>query len=183
MTPLRFGAVLAFAFSMILPAAAGEIDPGLWEFRNDIQMPGNPGIAAQLAQMREQMRAQLESMPPEQRRMVEQQMQGMSGDAGGFLTGGPARLCLTKEDTEFDVPGKQGNEDCRYTDFQRKGKVWTGRMICDGEDFKGTGTFRTTLHNRRHYTMSAEIDAAGRGRMTMAVEARFIQPDCPKGTR
>lgn len=177
----RICAIFTLGLLMAAPAAAGEIDPGLWEFRHDFQQAGQPGMAEQLKQMQAQLRAQLESLPPEQRRMIEQQMQGTLGSGGGFMKDGSIRICLTKEDTEFDVPaGGLDNDDCTYSDIKRTGNTWSGRMTCSGEDFKGTGTFQTTLRDRRHYSMNAEIKSEEHGQMTMAVDARFVQAECTK---
>lgn len=180
----RICALVAFGLFTAAPAAAGEIDPGLWEVRHDFQQAGQPGMAEQLKQMQAQMRAQLDSLPPEQRRMVEQQMQGMLGTGGGLMGDGSIRICMTKEDTEFDLAAAGvGDDECKYTDIQRKGNTWTGRMTCSGDDFQGNGTFRTTLHDRRHYTTKVEMDRPGQGRMTADIDARFVQAECTKPAR
>ena len=47
---------LAIAVACIgFAAQAQTIQPGLWEFKHDMRMPGRPDVAAQMAQMREQM--------------------------------------------------------------------------------------------------------------------------------
>ena len=75
---------LALAAACIAFAAQAQtIQPGLWEFKHDMRMPGRPDVAAQMAQMREQMK----NLPPEARKMMEQQMagHGMGMGADGAL--------------------------------------------------------------------------------------------------
>ena len=87
---------LAIAVACIgFAAQAQTIQPGLWEFKHDMRMPGRPDMAAQMAQMREQMK----SLPPEARKMMEQQM---AGHGVGMGADGALRLCIGPEDAKQD---------------------------------------------------------------------------------
>ena len=54
-----------------LAAQAQTIQPGLWEFKHDMQMPGQPDRNAQMAQMREQMNKLVEDLTKGYRDMAE----------------------------------------------------------------------------------------------------------------
>ena len=116
---------LALAAACIAFAAQAQtIQPGLWEFKHDMRMPGRPDVAAQMAQMREQMK----NLPPEARKMMEQQM---AGHGMGMGADGALRLCIGSEDAKQD-PIREGRTegDCTYTQVKRSGNTWTGRLTC-----------------------------------------------------
>ena len=71
----------ALALAALGPAHAADIKPGLWEFKSAMSMPGMPDMSAQMARMQEEMK----KMPPEARKMMEQQMaaQGVAMGSGG----------------------------------------------------------------------------------------------------
>lgn len=162
---------LAIVAACIAAAAqAQSIDPGLWEFKNDMRMPGQPDMAAQMAQMREQMK----SLPPETRKMMEQQMasQGIGMGADGAL-----RLCISPEDAKQD-PIREGRTegDCTYTQVKRSGNTWTGRVSC--KEPPSQGDFTTTLHSAAHFTTKATLKSKQHGRIDMSTEARRLSADC-----
>ena len=54
------------ALGLSTAAQAQSLQPGLWEIKQDIRMPGRPEVAAQMARAREQMK----NMPPAVRKNV-----------------------------------------------------------------------------------------------------------------
>jgi hypothetical protein len=90
---MKFFASLLMLPGLLATAQAADIKPGLWEFRSKLDMPGMPDMAAQMAEMQ----AQMKNLPPEARRMMEQQMaaQGVSMGSGGSI-----RVCITPEDAK-----------------------------------------------------------------------------------
>lgn len=173
MKPWTLALSLSLALGLAGPVQAQTIDPGLWEIKNDMRMPDRPEFAAQMAQMREQMK----SLPPEVRKQMEQQM---AGSGVGLGQDGAMRLCISPEDAKGDVireGQKQGN--CTYTQVSRSGKVWRGKLVCT--DPSSQGEFTTTLHSSRHYTTEAVMTSQQDGRtsrMEMKGEAHFVSPDC-----
>jgi hypothetical protein len=163
----------AFAIS----AHAQSVQPGLWEFRSDMKIPGQPDMAAQMAQMQKQ----IASLPPETRKAMEQQLAAMGmgvGQQGGI------RVCFGPEQTQ--QPIKEGHQDgtCTYTNVSRSGNTWKGRMVCT--DPRSEGDFTTTLHSAKHFTTEAALRSA-KGTMQMKSEARHVSADCgairPAGKR
>lgn len=167
-------AALAMMAWMPAGALAQAVDPGLWEYKTEMRsMGGNNAMAAQLAQMQEQLR----NVPPETRRMMEQQMSAMGLNIGIESGAVTVRNCLSPEEANAD-PIREGQtvDDCTYTQVQRKGNVWTGRMVCT--DPRMTGDFTTTLHNRGHYSTVAHMKGDETGDMEVRVEGRRVAADC-----
>lgn len=173
MKPWTLALSLSLALGLAGPVQAQTIDPGLWEIKNDMRMPDRPEFAAQMAQMREQMK----NLPPEVRKQMEQQM---AGSGVGLGQDGAMRLCISPEDAKGDVireGQKQGN--CTYTQVSRSGNVWRGTLMCTNP--QSQGEFMVTLHDSRHYTMEARMTGQDEGRptrMEMTVDARFVSADC-----
>lgn len=149
-------------------ASAQEVKPGLWEMQTDMQVPGQTNLSAQIAQLREQMKG----MPPETRKMLEQQMGGMSFGPGATL-----RTCLTPEQAKGDLFREGHVEgDCTLTKVSRRGNTLQGQMVCT--DPPGQGTFTTTIVSATHYKTEASITAQGQGRIDMKTDAKWVSADC-----
>lgn len=158
------------ATCIALATQAQTIDPGLWEFKHDMRMPGQPDMAAQMAQVREQMK----NLPPEARKMMEQQL---AGHGVGMGTDGALRLCITPEEARQD-PIREGHKegDCTYTQVKRSGSTWSGRVVC--KEPPSQGDFTTTLHSARHFSTKAVLTSKEHGRIDMNTEARRLSAGC-----
>ncbi len=165
-------ATLLCAGFIAMPAAAQNMKPGLWEITN--KMGGEQG--AQMAEMQKQMA----SMPPEQRKMMQEMMakQGVNMAPGG---GGMAvRVCITKEmAARNEAPaGQQG--DCKQEQVKRSGNTTRFKFTCTNPPGSGEGEY--TLHSPESYSMKMNMtgqSAKGRpGNMTMDAQGKFISSDC-----
>src|SRR5690606_20378235 len=123
-------AVLAAAASA---ASAQAVKPGLWEINNKMN---NQQIDQAMAEMRKQMA----SMQPEQRKQMEAAM-AQSGVkmAPGCAGGGMAvRMCMTKEMIAQDeVPMHQS--DCKVTRQQKSGNTIKMAFTCTNPPSSGEG--------------------------------------------
>lgn len=167
--------IAALALALLLPAtaSASRIDPGLWEFSVEhLQADGELGEA--MAEMRRQM----EAMPPEARRMMQEMLgaQGMGIDAGGTIR---LRVCVTPE----DVAGQEFPtevEDCRYDFIERGADRMRTRIECTDEGrTRGEGEIR--IVGRREWKGRFEVESRVDGRpmpMTIEQHARWIGSDC-----
>lgn len=167
------GAPALAALSLVLACAgaaqAQGVEPGLWEFKHDIRIPGQPDVSAQMAQMRQQMK----TMPPQLRQMMEQQLASMGVGIG---EGGALRVCMSAEDARRGpVREGQRDNDCTYTQVKRSGNSWSGRVRC--ADPVRQGEFSTTLHSAAHFNTRAVLDGAD-GRTEMNMDARRLGADC-----
>lgn len=143
-------AVATFALAAPVLAQAPDIRPGLWEMKpQDIKGAGMPDMA-KMAQAMEQMKAQLAKLPPEQRKMVEQQM----GDMGMSVTGsGGMRICMTREDIQRqEIP--MHDEHCKHTIREQSAKRWAATMTCTQPAM--TGEAVATFDSAKAYTVAVK---------------------------
>jgi len=174
----RVALATLLATGLIASAQAQQIEHGLWEFKHDMKMPGQPNLSEQMAQMR----AQMKNMPPEARKMMESQMASMGV---GLTDSGAIRTCISPEEARKDpvYDGRQEG-DCTYKDVKRSGNTWSGRVICTKP--RSEGTFKTTLHDERHFSTDAKVKSE-EGSMEMQMEGRWVSADCgavaPAGQR
>jgi hypothetical protein len=160
-------------------AHARTIQPGLWEFKHELRMPGQPDLAAPMAQMREQMK----NLPPEARKMMEQQMAGLGVGLGAD---GALRVCIGPEEAQ-QGPIREGHTegDCTFTRVKQAGNTWSGRVVC--RDPASQGDFTTTLHSASHFSTKAVLTSKEFGRVDMSSDARRVSADCgaikPAGKR
>ena len=108
--------VLALASLPLSAHAVQNIRPGLWEFRSThLSLGGLPDMSSQMAQLQQK----LKNLPPDTRRMIEQQMAQRGVSLGHD---GSARSCITPEQARQDniFSGKvEGN--CTLTDVVKAG--------------------------------------------------------------
>ena len=157
--------------ALATPATAQEIRPGLWEIKHDMQIPGQPDLSSQMAQMQAMMKEQLKNMPAEQRRMMEQRMGTRMADDGA------TRICLTPEDVKAGIV-REGHREgqCTFTKVQRTGQTWQAHMQCT--EPPGEGDFKVTVHGPTHYSSEGVLTNKEHGRMVMKTEARHVSSDC-----
>ena len=165
-TPI-FAVLLALAGAGTVQAA--DIKPGLWEFRSQMNMPGQPDMAAQMARMQEEMK----KLPPETRRMMEQQM-AARGVAPG--DGGAIKVCISPEDakrTDLYTGRRDGN--CRYTDVSQTANSVKGKVVCT--DPKASGDFEAQIESPTRFRTKMNMQSA-QGSMKSDTDARWLAADC-----
>lgn len=142
-------------------AQTPRMKPGLWEIRNQMQ-GGSGAMSAEIAQQMAEAQRQLQALPPEQRRQMEEMMkaQGLGGLSVG-PQGTSLRLCVTPEQAARDeLP--QAEPGCTQ-EVQRRGKVWHYRFSCQGNPpASGEG----------EYTLTSPTAASGRMRLRTVVDGQ-----------
>ena len=165
---LRHFAVIG-AGIMIGSAQAQEIDPGLWEFKPNMNMPGMGDMSAQMAEMQQQ----LDSLPPQARAMMEQQMASMGLSLGA---GGAIRVCISPEDAKGDeIYSGHNDGECTYSDVVRTSSLIKGKIACT--DPQASGEFETRLNGKRGFTARMNMVSA-EGPISGETEARWLSADC-----
>lgn len=150
-------------------ALSQEIDPGLWEFKSKMNMPGMGDMSAQMAQMQKQ----LDSLPPEARAMMEQQMASMGVELG---TGGAIRICISPEDVNSEALLSGHTEgDCTYSDVVTTDNSIKGKIACT--EPKTQGDFETRLNGKRAFTSRMNM-TSDKGPISGETEARWVASDC-----
>lgn len=169
---------LVFGIAMLGMAAAGhaaDIRPGLWEFRSTrMNIAGLPDMSSQMAQMQEH----LKNLPPDMRRMAEQQMAARGVSLG---KDGAVRSCITPEQAKQDniYSGKtEGN--CTLGNVVKAGNTVTGRLTCTQPD--ASGDFNARVDGPEHFTTRVNMRSP-RGDMQVETDARWVSAQCraPRG--
>lgn len=167
--------LVALAVALLLPASASasRIDPGLWEIAIE-----HLHADGELGQAMAEMQRQMEAMPPEARRMMQEMLgsQGMGIDAGGTIR---LRVCVTPEDlADEEFPTRV--EDCRYEFIERRADRIRARVACDDEgQTRGEGEFR--FDGRRAWQGRFEVESRVDGKpttMTVQQQSRWLGTDC-----
>ena len=152
---------------------AQTLKPGLWETTS--KMGGSPEIELAMAKMQQQ----LASMPPEQRKAMQEMMakQGVSMAANG--TDMVAKVCVTKEMAERgDIP-IQHQGDCTTTLSDKTSRGMTMKFVCTNPPSNGEGQF--SFSGDSAYTMKMKINSTAPGMpraVTMDSSGKWQGADC-----
>lgn len=162
-------------------ALAQKLAPGLWESQNEMSMPGNPALQAQMKQAQEQMA----KLPPDQRKAMEQLMAQQGVQMGSAGAGGAARptvrYCISKEQAERNEIPSDAQGRCKQESLERSGNTLRFKVSCSNPTSTGSGEI--TFVSDKAYTMKMAVDAAAAnkgqgGRMEMASSAKWVSADC-----
>ncbi len=159
-------------------ASAQTIKPGLWEIATQIA-----GGSGEMASAMAQAQKQLESMPPEQRKMMQDMMakQGvqMGASSGGGMT---VKICMTQEMVDRnEVSARQGahQNDCTHTSSPRVGNTMNFSFVCATPPSSGEG--QVTFTSSEAYSMKMTTASTVRGKpekMEMQNTGRWLGTDC-----
>ncbi len=166
----------------LLAAAAGNaaqaqsrMAPGLWEQTVTTKMQDSQ-MDARMAEAQ----ARLASLPPEQRKMVEAQMQAHGMQMGPHGT--TIRTCVTKEQAERD-PQPPAESRCTREKLDHTGNTWKYKFTCTGENGRpptsGEGTF--TMTSSTSYTGVTSVEMPVQGKPTKVdsqVTGKWLGADC-----
>lgn len=158
--------------------SAQTIKPGLWEITSQMQ-DGSGQMAAAMAQAQKQM----ESMPPEQRKMMQEMMakQGIQmGASGGGMV---IKMCMTQEMVDRnDMTSRQADNprsDCTHTNSPRSGNSMKFSFVCTKPPSSGEG--EVTFTSQDAYSMKMTTTSMVRGKpekLDMQTSARRLGSDC-----
>ena len=147
-----------------------DIRPGLWEFRSTrLNIAGLPDMSSQMAHAQQYLR----SLPPDMRRMVEQQMAARGVSLGND---GTVRSCITPEQAKSGTiySGKtEGN--CTLADVVKSGTTVRGRLSCTQPT--ATGDFEAHVHTPERFTTRVDMNSRN-GSMQVETDARWLSDDC-----
>ena len=173
-------ALIAFiAVSTICAVSAAWAQPaklqaGLWEQTMTMKTASGE-MEAKMAEMQQQ----LASMPPEQRKMVEDMMARQGVGMAGSGRNTTIKMCISPEQAErADVPQQDGN--CRQEVVQRSGGTIRYRFSCTGEHpTSGEGEY--TMTNPSSYNGKATVLTQVKGKpekIDMTTVGRWVSADC-----
>ncbi|RYX92312.1 MAG: DUF3617 domain-containing protein [Comamonadaceae bacterium] len=158
-----------------LGASAQMIKPGLWEMSNKVG--GSPEMDRAMAQMQQQ----LASMPPEQRKMMQDMMAKQGVSMGGATAGGgvSVKVCISKEMAESNQLPQQTQGDCKTTMGPRTGSSQKFSYVCTQPPSTGEGEF--TYSSPESYAMKMKTNTTVQGKpqtMTMEGTGKWQSADC-----
>ena len=164
----------ACAALLALPAQAQTMKPGLWELSNKVSS-GDGRMQSAMAAMQQQ----LASMPPEQRKAMQQMMERngvqMNIGAGGALT---TRMCMTREMIQRkEFPVAEG--DCKQKLTQQSPGKMRIAFSCTRPPTSGEGEL--TLDSDTSYRAKMHIrgtDGAQPQTVDMDVTGKWLDADC-----
>ncbi|MBG9388571.1 DUF3617 domain-containing protein [Caenimonas aquaedulcis] len=166
-------ATLLFA-AAALPAAAQSLKPGLWEITSRMQS-GSGEMEQKMAQMQQQ----LASMPPDQRKMMEEAMAQRGMKMGGGGPGGMTlQMCMTREMVERnEIPSQKG--DCKTTQQSRSGNTMKMAFACTNPPSSGEGTMTFTSPEAYSTKMTVNTTVQGKPeKMNMESSGKWLAADC-----
>jgi hypothetical protein len=156
----RFALPLALCLSP-LTASALDIQPGVWEVSSH-----NMQVGGQAMPGMEQMLAQMQNLPPEQRQMMAEQ--GIRLGAGGV------QMCLTAEQIKAqEIPLHDPESGCSNEIVERSAKLWKFRFNCP--DAQGEG--ETRFVSDKEFTTQVKGTYNGQP-SSMETRARWVGSDC-----
>ncbi|MDO8251147.1 MAG: DUF3617 domain-containing protein [Rhodoferax sp.] len=173
MTKLHHVLVIVALASGACGAAAQTMKPGLWEINN--KMTSSSGEAEKAMT---EAQKQLASMPPDQRKMMEDMMakQGVAIGKGAGSTA--VRVCMTKEMVERDEVATQQGQ-CQQTTSPRTGNTMKFSFVCTQPPSSGEG--QVNFVSPEAYTMKMTLNSMAKGKpekMNMDATGKFLSPEC-----
>jgi hypothetical protein len=168
---------LACTFALSLAAAAAgaqTMKPGLWEVTTKI------GGSAEMDKAMAQMQQQLSSMPPAQRKQMEEMMAkqgvGLAGGSGGGMT---AKVCVSKEMAARNQMPVQQQGNCTTTTSDKTASSMKMKFTCTSPPSSGEGQF--TFSGDSAYTMKMNVTSTQQGtprNTTLDSSGKWAAADC-----
>ncbi len=165
---------IVFAAALLLSggAQAQTQAPGLWE-HTFATKSADGQMEAAMAQMQKQM----EAMPPERRKKIEEMMASRGVKTGP--QGTTAKFCLSREQAAKPAePHLSG--DCSRQDVTRRGNTMSFRFECSRpQPMKGEGemTFVSDKAYRGKSTVTSQVNGQPR-QMSMEMSGKWLSADC-----
>lgn len=152
--------------------AQPELEAGLWKYSFDIESK-----SGQIEAAMEQAKKMLDSLPPEQRQMIEQQM--ASRGIGLDLESYSAQTCITPEQAQArQFP--QPNDNCSQSVIEQSDNVYRMRFTCEGNPpTSGEGEIRLISDKEYKGKVTIETEMNGQPEEIVAHQSgTWVAADC-----
>ncbi len=159
-----------------VPAMAQDMRPGLWELHNKISSSNG-----QLAQQMSAMQKQIASMPPEQRKMMEDMISKHAGVAMPTMKDGgmQVKVCVTKEMVAQGQLPMQQTGNCTHQRSPMVGKEVKIAFTCTNPESRGEG--RASFPNDSSFSSNMQIHANLNGKQestSISGQGTWLGADC-----
>lgn len=167
-------AATAFCSLLATTATALEsVEPGLWEHTYSITSE-----SGQLEQAMEQAKAMMESLPPEQRKMVEDMMasQGISMD----FANNTLRVCITEAQAQRNQLPQFGDNSCDQEIVSESDERFTVKFNCPTNP-PSSGESTVHIIDSKAYNGDMVINTTMNGqpeKLTATTKGKWISADC-----
>lgn len=170
----RYLAAAGLLVAMCLPALAQSMKPGLWEITNKVS--GNSQMDKAMAEMQKQMA----SMPPAERKKMEEMYAKQGMKMGGGPGGGMSiQMCMTKDMVERHEMPVQQKGDCKTTVQERSGKTIKTAYSCTTPPSSGEGEMTFVSSEAYHSKMTINSSLSGKpDKMTIEGAGKWLGADC-----
>lgn len=165
-------AAIVLGGALALPSSAQQIKPGLWEISH--QSSGNGEVGAAMADMQKQMA----TMPPDQRKMMEQMMarHGVQMGANGAMR---TKMCITPEMAKNNEVMMQQQGDCTHSRSPAAGGKMKFSFNCKNPRTSGEG--EVAFSGDTSYQMNMRVVSGPKNEtMTMQGSGKWLGADCGK---
>ena len=166
--------LVAAALACASFAAAAQMAPGLWE--HNIQM--KPAAGGETDGKMAEMQAQMASMPPEQRKMVEQMMASRGVAMSG--QGMTVKACITKEEAERKTVPQMGRGECTLDVVSRTASSVKVKWQCAGKE-PSSGEGEMNFTSDKAYTGKSVVHTTRGGKtetMNTQQSGKWLGADC-----
>ena len=155
-------------------AFAQKLKPGLWEITSNVQ-GGGKEMSAAMANMEKQMA----SMPPEQRKMMQDMLAKQGMQIGAAAGGGMIlKICMTQEMVDRDEMAPQKG-DCTHTTSPRVGGTMKYSFQCAKPPASGQGEVTFSSPEAYSMKMTTTTSAGGAERkLDMQSKGRWLDSNC-----
>ena len=166
--------LVAAALACASFAAAAQMAPGLWEHHFQSKSAAGGDMDKKMAEMQ----AKLASMPPDQRKMVEQAM------ASRGVTMGPqgttVKACVTKEEAERKTVPQMGRPECTQEVVSHTASAIKVKWQCAGKE-PSSGEGEMNFSGDKAYTGKSVMHVVHDGTpetMTSEMSGKWLGADC-----
>jgi len=169
----HFLAAAVLAACSLGASAQQSMKPGLWEISN--KMGGSPEMDQAMAKMQ----AQMASMPPEQRKMMQDMMAKQGVNIGTSASGAMSvKICITQEmidNNELSAPAG----DCKTTSSPRVGNSMKLSYVCTKPPSSGEGQVTFAGPEAFNSRMTVNTTASGKTeKMTLEGQGKWLSAEC-----
>lgn len=172
-TFLKWSVPLIVSISSV-EAAPATLRPGLWEHTTAIKSQ-----SGEMEKAKKQMDQQMASMPPEQRKMMEQMM--ASQGIAQTPQGNSVKTCITPQDAKLNIV-PQTDQRCKQQILKQSGNSVRFKYECQGNPHS-SGEGEYIIKNNKAYTGKMSVRTTVQGHtevMQMDQSGKWLSDDCGK---